>query len=103
MPLQQDIFSTTSRDTLPAWQKILDLRNRLITEDREPPILQSNFSNGTIRGHIYGNDVWTVTLWIYASLPQGNEVFTEELNPSSFINHDGSFQYNWKNQILSLS
>jgi tetratricopeptide (TPR) repeat protein len=102
MPIKQNEFTSSIKYTLPNWQKIVDLQYRLIKDDREPPILQSDLFNDTIKGHIYGNDVASVTLWIYASLPEGNSAFVEELDPSSFINSDDSFQYKWKNQIISL-
>ena len=43
-----------------------------------------------------------MTLIIYASLPEGNEAFIEQFDPSSFVNYDGSFEFKWNKQIISL-
>lgn len=103
MPLQEEEFSDSSKYSLDSWRKIVDLQYDLIKSDKDIPIVETDIQGKTIAGKIYSNDVSSVTLNIYGFMEEGNRAFYEELEPSSFINNDnGSFEYNWKNQVLSL-
>lgn len=103
MPLQEEEFSDSSKYSLDIWRKIVDLQYNLIKSDKEIPIVETDIQGKTIIGKIYSNDVSSVTLNIHGFMEGGNRAFYEELEPSSFINNDnGSFEYSWKNQVLSL-
>jgi hypothetical protein len=105
MPLQKEEFTESGIiNSLAAWQKIVKLQQTLIKSDKEPPIVESHLDDdgNTIKGRLYSDDVSRIKLVIYASLPEGNRIFHQELDPSSFIKSDRSFEYKWNNQILSL-
>jgi tetratricopeptide (TPR) repeat protein len=103
MPLKQAEFTDSRKYTLPDWQKIVDLQYNLTNGDNQSPIIQSSLSGDNIKGRIYANDVAKVTLWIYSSsMPEGNTVIHQDIDPSSFIKNDGSFEYKWNRKILSL-
>jgi tetratricopeptide (TPR) repeat protein len=103
MPVKQGEFTDSRKYTLPSWQKIVDLQYNLTTTDNQSPFPQSSLMDETIRGRIYANDVAKVTLWAYSStLPEGNTVIRQDIDPSSIIKKDGSFEYKWNKKILSL-
>ena len=103
MPLEEDEFSDSSKYSLDSWQKIVDLQYDLIKSDDEIPIVETDIDGETIRGKIYSNDVSSIKLIIHRFINEGNRAFYEELEPSSFINNsNASFEYKWKNQVLSL-
>jgi hypothetical protein len=107
MPLREEEFTEAGSDPIlgrAALQKIVNLHQTLIKSDKEPPIVQSNLDDdgNTIKGRLYSGDVSRIKLMIQASLPEGNRIFHQELDPSSFIESDGSFEYTWNDQILSL-
>ena len=103
MPLEEEEFSDSSEYSLDSWRKIVDLQYNLIKSDKDIPIVETDIQGKTITGKIYSNDVSSVTVNIHRFMEEGNKAFYEELEPSSFINNDnGSFEYNWKNQVLSL-
>ena len=102
--LSSQVSSGTCDQCLAAWQKIVDLYQTLIKSDKEPPIVESDLDDDgdTITGQLYSGDVSRIKLMIYASLPEGNRIFHQELDPFSFIKSDGSFEYKWNSEILSL-
>ena len=105
MPLQKEEFTESGIiNSLDVWQKIVKLQETLVKSDKEPPIVESHLDGdgNTIKGRLYSDDVSSIKLVIYATLPEGNRIFHQELDPSSFIKSDGSFEYKWNNQILSL-
>jgi tetratricopeptide (TPR) repeat protein len=103
IPVKEDEFTDARRHTLTSWQKVVNALYDMIKNDHQTPIIQSNATRDTIKGHIYGNDVARVTLWIYtSSMPEGNTAIYQDLDPSSFIKSDGSFEFKWNKQILSL-
>ena len=102
-PVKEDEFTDARRYTLPSWQKVVNALYDMIKKDHQAPIIQSNVTGDSINGHIYANDVAKVTLWIYtSSMPEGNTAIYQDLDPSSFIKSDGSFEFKWNKQILSL-
>ena len=102
-PISEEEFTGSRKYILDGWKGIMDLQYRLIKSDQLPPLTQSTLLGDTIRGHINANDVAKVTLWIYtSSMPEGNTAIYQDLDPSSFIKNDGSFEYKWNRQILSL-
>ena len=103
MPVEEDEFTDSRRYTLPSWQTVINALYDMIKNDHQVPIIQSNVTGDSIEGHIYANDVARVTLWIYtSSMPEGNTAIYQDLDPSSFIKSDGSFEFKWNKQILSL-
>jgi cysteine peptidase C11 family protein len=102
-PLTKEEFTGSRKYILDGWKGIMNLQYALLKSDLLPPFTQSTLSGDTIRGHINANDVAKVTLWIYtSSMPEGNTAIYQDLDPSSFIKSDGSFEYKWNKQILSL-
>ena len=76
MPVREDEFTDAREYILPGWQKVVDALYNTIKNDHQIPIIQSNVTGDRIKGHIYGNDVATVTLWIYtSSMPEGNSSY----------------------------
>jgi hypothetical protein len=104
MPSLKDEFTDSAIiNSLDRWKNIINLQQELIKTDKEPPIVESDLvERDIIRGHVYSGDVSSVDLVIYALLPEGNRIFHQELDPKSFIKSDGSFEYKWNNQIISL-
>ena len=70
MPIKEEEFTDARRQTLPSWQRIIDLQYNLTKNDHSAPVIQSNAIGDTIRGHVYASDVAKVTLWIYTNLCQ---------------------------------
>jgi len=102
-PLTKEEFTDSRKYILDGWKGIMNLQYALLKSDQLPPLTQSSLLGDTIRGHINANDIAKVTLWIYtSSMPEGNTAIYEDLDPSSFIKNDGSFEYKWNKQILSL-
>jgi hypothetical protein len=102
MPLRESEFSNSSIYSPAGWQKIVNFQHDLIKSDKDFPIVEADFDGETIRGHIYSDDISSTKLFIYSSLSEGKRVFYQELEPSSIININGSLEYKWNNQILSL-
>jgi tetratricopeptide (TPR) repeat protein len=103
IPVKEDEFTDARNHTLTSWQKLVNALYDMIRNDHQPPVIQSDVVGDTIKGHIYGNDVASATLWMYTrSMPEGNTAIYQDLDPSSFIKSDGSFEFKWNKQILSL-
>ena len=103
MPLEEDEFSDSSKYTWIVGKKLLIYSYDLIKSDDEIPIVETDIDGETIRGKIYSNDVSSIKLIIHHFINEGNRAFYEEVEPSSFINNsNASFEYKWKNQVLSL-
>ena len=104
MPIREGEFTEARKYALDGSKKIIDLQYNLIKSNHLPPFIHSTLVGDTIRGHINTNDVAKVTLWIYttSAMPEGNTAIYQELDPSSFTRSDGSFEYKWNKQILSL-
>jgi tetratricopeptide (TPR) repeat protein len=103
MPISEGEFTEARKYTLDSWQKIVDFQYRLTKSDHVAPFVQSTLIGDNIKGHINANDIAKVALWIYTtSMPEGNTAIYQDLDPSSFIRSDGSFEFKWNKQILSL-
>ena len=103
MPVKEDEFTGAIKYSIPKWYTILSIIHNISKNDLYPPIIQSNVTGDIINGHIYGNDVASAKLWIYtSSMPESNTAIYQDLDPSSFIKKDGSFEYKWNKQILSI-
>ena len=102
-PIREEEFSEARKFTLPSWQKIVDFLYITTKYDNDAPVVQSTVKGNTIKGNIYAKDISKITMWMYSSsMPEGNTVIYQDLDPSSFIKKDGSFEYTWNRQILSL-
>jgi len=103
MPVKLEEFSDASKYTLPSWQNIVRFQYNLLKSDMWPPVLQSYADGDSIKGHIYGNDVASIKLYLFtSSFQEGNTAIYQDLDPTTFIKSDGSFEYKWNKQILSL-
>ena len=103
MPIEEGEFTEARKYTLNSWQKVVDFQYHLTKSDHVAPFIQSTLIGDNITGYINASDIARATLWIYTtSMPEGNTAIYQDFDPSSFIKSDGSFEYKWNKQILSL-
>ena len=103
LPIIQQEFKEARKYALDRWQKIINFEYNLTKYDHNRPYVHTELVGDTIKGHVSENNIQNVTLWIYTtSMPEGKAAFYQEIDPSSFIKNDGSFQFKWSKQILSL-
>jgi len=101
MPRPTDVEAAANNfDAISSWQDLIVLQQNIMSDDRFPPIVQSESKDNRIRGFVYGNDISNMTLFIHNS--NSNLTTYQELDPTSLVRNNGSFEYKWSHQILSL-
>jgi Clostripain family len=107
MPTKDEDFSDSVKYTMEGWQKIINRQYYFLKLDKDGPIIDVSRNGDIITGHIKGGDISKVQLFISTdpleAMEGGKEIsFLEELDPSQVIKNDGSFEYKWNRQIISL-
>ena len=121
MPISLDQFDnlvTSSNVTLSidsalkGWQNVINNQYILLRLNKEYPYIDAYIDQGTIKGHIKGAGVSIINLFQLNSTEYDSSTISPTVSPNSLyydyvmdpniVRPDGSFEYKWYKQILSL-
>lgn len=87
------------------WDSLLETQESLLQSDTEAPFIDLEFDGQTISGSVEGDDVAEILLFVSSETYDQTRVEVLsylELDPSWIIEPDGTMEFTWNKQIISL-
>ncbi len=87
------------------WDSLLETQQSLLQSDDEAPFIDLEFDGQTVSGFVEGEDVSSVIMYISSETYDQTRVEVLsylELDPSWIIEPDGTIEFTWNKQIISL-
>ncbi len=91
--------------TLTEWGNLLEVQQSTLESDTQAPRVNVQFDGETISGSIEGVDIDKVILFVNSETYDSTRVEVLsylELEPDSILGDDGSIEFTWSKQIISL-
>jgi hypothetical protein len=103
-PISKQELTDSRVFSIGSWLELVNVQSNLTSNIKVAPTLKTYYDGQSIRGFIYNytQQISKVNLYVRPDSSKSNLFYGQELDPSTLIYPNGTFDYKQNNKILSL-